>query len=365
MKKKILALLLTAAMVLSLCACGTKKEASKKESSKEKLTDITMVLDWTPNTNHTGLYVAKEKGYFKDAGLNVSIIQPPDNGATDLVASGGAEFGVDFQDTLVAAFASDSPLPVTAVGAILQHNTSGLISLKKSGIDSPAKLEKHMYATWDSPIEQAILKNVMAADGGDFSKVNLVSTSVENIVASLNADIDCVWIYYGWDGIKCKQEGLDTNYLPFREMNKTFDYYSPVIIANNEFLKKERNISRRNKIFSKQECRRCGASRGFKFFKIRKTKRGHEANNSFNDHRKRCIQIIPRRSQNNSYKKHRTQKISLFIFNQLRQNKTRFNIFSSGGISFRCKGGGNAPHQRIGNPYHGMHPSPRSMQLFM
>ena len=239
MKKKILALLLTAAMVLSLCACGTKKEASKKESSKEKLTDITMVLDWTPNTNHTGLYVAKEKGYFKDAGLNVSIIQPPDNGATDLVASGGAEFGVDFQDTLVAAFASDSPLPVTAVGAILQHNTSGLISLKKSGIDSPAKLEKHMYATWDSPIEQAILKNVMAADGGDFSKVNLVSTSVENIVASLNADIDCVWIYYGWDGIKCKQEGLDTNYLPFREMNKTFDYYSPVIIANNEFLKKD------------------------------------------------------------------------------------------------------------------------------
>ena len=239
MKKKILALLLTAAIALSLCACGTKKEASKKESSKEKLTDITMVLDWTPNTNHTGLYVAKEKGYFKDAGLNVSIIQPPDNGATDLVASGGAEFGVDFQDTLAAAFASDSPLPVTAVGAILQHNTSGLISLKKSGIDSPAKLEKHTYATWDSPIEQAILKNVMAADGGDFSKVNLVSTSVENIVASLNADIDCVWIYYGWDGIKCKQEGLDTNYLPFREMNKTFDYYSPVIIANNEFLKKD------------------------------------------------------------------------------------------------------------------------------
>lgn len=234
MKKKILALLLTAAMALSLCACGTKKE-----NSKEKLTDITMVLDWTPNTNHTGLYVAKEKGYFKAAGLNVSIIQPPDNGATDLVASGGAEFGVDFQDTLAAAFASDSPLPVTAVGAILQHNTSGLISLKKSGIDSPAKLEKHMYATWDSPIEQAILKNVMAADGGDFSKVNLVSTSVENIVASLNADIDCVWIYYGWDGIKCKQEGLDTNYLPFREMNKTFDYYSPVIIANNEFLKKD------------------------------------------------------------------------------------------------------------------------------
>lgn len=238
MKKRWMALLLTVCVTVSLCACGngdTVKENQKKSS--EKLEKITMVLDWTPNTNHTGLYVAKEKGYFEEAGLDVSIIQPPDNGATDLVASGGAEFGIDFQDTLAAAFASDSPLPVTAVAAILQHNTSGLISRKDKGIDSPKKLEGHSYATWDSPIEQATLKNVVEEDGGDFGKVNMISTYVEDIVAALNADIDSVWIYYGWDGIKCEQEGIETNYLPFREMNSVFDYYSPVIIGNNTFLK--------------------------------------------------------------------------------------------------------------------------------
>lgn len=238
MKKRWMALLLTVCVTVSLCACGngdTVKENQKKSS--EKLEKITMVLDWTPNTNHTGLYVAKEKGYFEEAGLDVSIIQPPDNGATDLVASGGAEFGIDFQDTLAAAFASDSPLPVTAVAAILQHNTSGLISRKDKGIDSPKKLEGHSYATWDSPIEQATLKNVVEEDGGDFGKVNMISTYVEDIVAALNADIDSVWIYYGWDGIKCEQEEIETNYLPFREMNSVFDYYSPVIIGNNTFLK--------------------------------------------------------------------------------------------------------------------------------
>lgn len=246
--KKLMAVLLSACMVFSLCACGNtaskdSSESSGKESSG-KLKKVTMVLDWTPNTNHTGLYVAQEKGYFKDAGLDVSIIQPPDNGATDLVASGGAEFGIDFQDTLAAAFSSDSPLPITAVAAVLQHNTSGLISLKKKGIDSPGKLAGHSYATWDSPIEQATLKTVVEQDGGDFKKVKLISTYVEDIVAALHADIDCVWIYYGWDGIKCEMEGLSTNFLKFADMDSTFDYYSPVIIGNNDYMKKNPDVTK-------------------------------------------------------------------------------------------------------------------------
>lgn len=161
-----------------------------------------------------------------------------------MVASGGAQFGIDFQDTLAAAFGSENPLPVTAVGAVLQHNTSGLVSLKKTGIDRPGKLEGHRYATWDSPIEQAVLKNVVEEDGGDFGKVNLISTYVEDIVAGLNADLDCVWIYRGWDGVKLELEEMETNYLPFAEMNPVFDYYSPVIIGNNAFLKENPDVAK-------------------------------------------------------------------------------------------------------------------------
>lgn len=238
MKKQWIALTVVLCMTVSLCGCGGEKSEKKEEKSSKDLTEVTMVLDWTPNTNHTGLYVAQEKGYFEEAGLKVSIAQPPDNGATDLVASGGAQFGIDFQDTLAAAFSSDSPLPVTAVAAVLQHNTSGLVSLKEKGIDSPKKLEGHSYATWDSPIEQKTLEYVVNKDGGDFGEVKLISTYVEDIVAALHADIESVWIYRGWDGVKCEQAGLETNFLEFREMDETFDYYSPVIIANNEFLSK-------------------------------------------------------------------------------------------------------------------------------
>ncbi|HBI62134.1 MAG TPA: nitrate ABC transporter substrate-binding protein, partial [Lachnospiraceae bacterium] len=81
-------------MVSLLCACGADQGTKETEpdsgnagnkTGKADKTEITMVLDWTPNTNHTGLYVAQEKGYFEDAGLAVSIVQPPDGGATDMV----------------------------------------------------------------------------------------------------------------------------------------------------------------------------------------------------------------------------------------------------------------------------------------
>ena len=69
--KKQLALFYRLFVELFLVACRN----SVKQSSSD-LKKIDFILDWTPNTNHTGLYVAKEKGYFKDAGLDVDIKLP-------------------------------------------------------------------------------------------------------------------------------------------------------------------------------------------------------------------------------------------------------------------------------------------------
>ena len=73
----------------------------------------------------------REKGLFlRDAGLEVEIVQPPENGAEVLAASGKAQFAMSFQDSLAPAFSGDNPLPVTAVAGVIQHNTSGIISEK-------------------------------------------------------------------------------------------------------------------------------------------------------------------------------------------------------------------------------------------
>ena len=230
--RKLIMLMVISTMILSLVGCGKKSKKSDKE-----MKNITLVLDWTPNTNHTGFYVALNKGYYKDAGLNVTIVQPPEDGATMMVASGDAEFGIDFQDYLAPVFTSEDNIPVVAVAALIQHNTSGIISLKEDGIDSPKGLEGKNYATWSLPVEQAMIENIVEADGGDYSKVNLIPEYVTDEVAALKQDIDAIWVYYAWAGIATECAGLDTNMIYFKDITPEFDYYSPVIISNSDWLK--------------------------------------------------------------------------------------------------------------------------------
>lgn len=233
MKKKIYTLLLAAMMIFACTACG-------KEKSDDGLKKVTFVLDWTPNTNHTGLYVAQEKGFFEEAGLDVEIQQPPEDGAAVLVASGRADFGVSFQDSMAPALAGEDALPITAVASVIQHNTSGIISRAGEGMDTPKGMEGHSYATWNGSIELATLEQVVKADGGDFDKVKLIPSTVTDEVSALKTNsVDSIWIFYAWAGVKTELEGLDTDYFEFADIDPVFDYYTPVIIAGNEFLKEE------------------------------------------------------------------------------------------------------------------------------
>ena len=233
MLKRVFCAALTLIMLLTLTACGADR-------SSGDLKKITFVLDWTPNTNHTGLYVALEKGWFEEAGLEVEVVQPPEDGAEMLVASGKAQFGVSFQDSLAPALVGKDALPITAVAAVIQHNTSGIVSRKGEGMDTPKGLEGKQYATWDLPVEKATIKTVMEADGGDFDKVKLIPSTVTDEVSALQSKaVDAIWIFYAWAGIACEIAGLDTDYFAFADIDPVFDYYTPVIIAGNDFLKNE------------------------------------------------------------------------------------------------------------------------------
>ncbi|WP_369811895.1 ABC transporter substrate-binding protein [Clostridium sp. CM028] len=243
MLKKVISLLLTVSMTTVLfVGCAAKKEHVKKEETLKK---VTVILDWIPNTNHTGLYVAKDNGYFKEEGLDVEIIQPAQGSTASLIAAGKGDFGVSYQEDVTYARTAKDPLPIKAIATIIQHNTSGFASPKEKNIKSPKDFEGKTYGGWGSPSENAILKAVMEKDNADFSKLKMVDAGSEDFFAVTKKNIDIEWVFYGWTGIEAKLKNIPIDYIDIGKLNKDLDYYTPVIIANENKLKADPEMAKK------------------------------------------------------------------------------------------------------------------------
>lgn len=234
-------LLLLCLFLCLTCGCSKVKEEKRPD---EDLTEITMVLDGTPNTAHSGLYVAMKKGYFEKEGLDVTVVEPPEDGATSMVAAGEAEFGIGYQNELAENFSSDAQLPVAAVATLLQHNQIGFISLMRHDINTPADIPDHRVAVSDDVIEQTIIRTLIEQGGGDFSQVKMEETYIDDVAETLGSGPQVVLGSYGWDGIACERQGMEIHYMAWRDLNEIFDYYGPLILANTEFLTEQPDMAK-------------------------------------------------------------------------------------------------------------------------
>ncbi len=194
------------------------------------LQELVIALDWVPNTNHTGLYVALEQGYFAKQGFDVKIVQPSEDSASTLVASNRADFGVYFQPNMVKRLKKGEP--ITAVAAIAQHNTAGLMSLKSLGATTPQDLHGKRYSTWEDPIDDATVASLVG------EPLNPIPGESTDATTALRMNqFDYILAYYGWDGIHAGLKGVEVNFFYLKDYKPEFDYYSPVLIANSEKLK--------------------------------------------------------------------------------------------------------------------------------
>lgn len=243
--KKLRCSCLAVCMAVLLVACGDKKNVAKKTTEPKTLKKITFCLDWTPNTHHSGIYVAQAKGFYEEAGFEVEIVQPPENGAEIMCSTGQAQFAIASQDTLVNDWTQDSPLGITAVAAITQHNTLGILSRKGDGIDTPKGLTNKNYSTWGLPIECTVLENIVERDGGDFSKVNLLANDITNEVEALaEKKTDAIWAFEGLGKTKADVNNIAVDFFRFRDYDSVLDYYSLVIVANDKFLREMPDIAK-------------------------------------------------------------------------------------------------------------------------
>lgn len=232
--KKLFVFLLVAILALAGCQSKDKKE---KATGKKELKKVTLVLDWTPNTNHTGLYVAKEKGFFKEQGLDVDIIQPGSTGADQLVASGKAEFGVSAQESLTQARVQGVPL--VSIAAIIQHNTSGFASPIAKNIKTPKDFEGKTYGGWGSPVEKAVIDSLMKKEHADVNKVSIINAGDADYFTMVKKNVDFAWIYYGWTGIEAELRGEKLNMIYLTDYSKKLDYYTPVLTTNEKMIQND------------------------------------------------------------------------------------------------------------------------------
>lgn len=233
--KSMLITVLATSMLLS--ACGKKENASE-----EGLKKVTVILDWTANTNHTGLYVAKEKGYYKEAGLDVEIVEPAEGSSLQLLAAGKGQFAVSYQEDLTYALTADTKLPVKAIAAIIQHNTSGFTAPASKGIKTVKDFEGKVYGGYGGPSESAILETVMKENGADYSKLQSVVVGDEDFFMATKNNIDFEWTFEGWTNIEAKLRGEEVDFIPLRELNENLDYYTPIIASSTKVLSEDSDM---------------------------------------------------------------------------------------------------------------------------
>lgn len=228
-----LAALSVAVLASTAVACGGDDGDVTAGNADTPARPVTLVLDYTPNTNHSGFYIAQAEGWYRDVGLDVTIIEPGENGALPQLSTGNADFAVSVAEQLLPARAQG--VPAVSVGTIIQHNTSSLVVPADRGVTRPAQLEGKTYGGFGGELEQELLNELILCDGGDPSKVNFVEIGdVDYKVGLDRGDYDAVWIFDAWDGIRLGElEGMALTTFPFYDgagdRSCIPDWYTPLV----------------------------------------------------------------------------------------------------------------------------------------
>jgi ABC-type nitrate/sulfonate/bicarbonate transport system substrate-binding protein len=234
--------LLAASALAFASGCG-----DDDSTSSAPLTKVTLMLNWTPNTQHSGIYIAQMKGWYKEQGIDLQILDAPASGGVEqLVGEGKADFGISVEENVIPARAES--VPIVSIAAILQHNDSSLMSLQTSNIKRPKDFEGKTYGGYGGPLENQIIKTLVTCDGGDPSKVNFVEVGNIDYLAGMQAkQFDFVWVFQGWDVLRAAQvQQVPVNSVTFKDWTKCIpDWYTPVIITSESMIKNKPDLVRK------------------------------------------------------------------------------------------------------------------------
>ena len=198
---------------------------------------LSIALDWTPNTNHTGFFVAQELGYYAASGVELHIISP----ATDEYATtpakklelGEVDFAVAPFESVISLNTKPARVPAVAIAALLQQDISSIATLAASNIARPKDLDGRTYASYRARYEDAIVRQLIVNDGGagDFTITYPDKLGIWNTL--LTGAADATWIFDNWEGVEAETQGLALRTFALADYGIPYGY-SPVVMATAE-----------------------------------------------------------------------------------------------------------------------------------
>jgi len=233
----------------------------------DNLQEVTLALDWTPNTNHLGFYYAKALGLYAKAGLAVKFLSTDDpvyQGSYLPSAAGGADAAKGSPTAPpqpeayatpcsrvaagLATFAINSPEGVVnwntsapgrpalkAIAAILQEQTSAIVTTKASGLSRPRDLDGKVYASYAARFEGRIVQKMIMADGGrgEFEESTPPMLGIFDTILAGKAD--ATWVFMGWEGVIAARAGVELNSFYPQDFGVPYPY-APCLVAHPDVL---------------------------------------------------------------------------------------------------------------------------------
>ncbi|WP_409527956.1 ABC transporter substrate-binding protein, partial [Rhizobium sp.] len=213
---------------------------SRPARSEEKR-PVKVALDWTPNTNHIGLFVARDKGFYRDAGLDVEILPYTDTSAGTLVANHVADFGIDGAIGLMTQRTAGADLVATY--AIVQTETGRLVfNADRDDIRSPRDLDGKTYGGFGSAWENALIGSLIRHDGGkgEFETVTLGTSAYQ---ALANGSVDFTLEVYTWEGVQAELEGVKQRAFRYADYGVP-DEHTTLLASSQAFLDEKPELAR-------------------------------------------------------------------------------------------------------------------------
>ena len=222
-------------LIISLVSCSSDRTVDK----------VKIALDWFPNANHIGLYIAEEKGYFSAENLEVEIHTPSDPSTVlQTVASGRDDFGMNYQpDVLIAR---GEGVPVISVLGMVQHPLNSMMVLESSGYESPSSLKNKKVGYPGIPWNEHALASMLQADGlKGLEDVELVNVGWELGSSLMSESVDAIiGAYFTHESISLDNEGYPVTVFRMENWGVP-DYYELVLVTSEKFLSENPEIVER------------------------------------------------------------------------------------------------------------------------